>query len=77
MLSLCLLLKFMQGPAAPLMPSATGSIFKKLEIQLNEILRWPETVTFEEMNLEGPHFLWRVIMREAHEQKTKRRGGSP
>jgi hypothetical protein len=33
---------------------------------LDEMLRWPEPVTFEEMNIEGPNEIMRIVLRMAH-----------
>lgn len=40
---------------------------KKIEERLNDITRWPEAVTYEEMNQRGPGPLERIILRVAHE----------
>lgn len=39
-----------------------------IDAQLSEILRWPEAVTFEEMNLRKPTWLLRVALQFAHQQ---------
>ena len=39
----------------------------QLECRLTDVLRWPEVVTFEEMNLKGPHQLMRILFKVAHE----------
>jgi len=44
---------------------------KKLDAidgQLSEILRWPEAVTFEEMNQKAPSSWLRSVLKFAHEQ---------
>jgi hypothetical protein len=40
----------------------------KLEGWLDEKLRWPEAVTYEEMNVEGPDELLRIVMKMARQQ---------
>jgi hypothetical protein len=42
---------------------------KQLEQLLDEQLRWPEAVTFEEMNVRGPDNIVRFFMRTFHEQE--------
>ncbi len=37
----------------------------KLEEWLTEKLRWPEAVTFEEMNIDGPAEVLRLLMKMA------------
>jgi Family of unknown function (DUF5677) len=44
-----------------------------IERELDEVLRWPEAVTFEEMNQKPPGFLMRLLAKVAHENKTVRR----
>ncbi|HEY8100392.1 MAG TPA: DUF5677 domain-containing protein [Burkholderiaceae bacterium] len=39
----------------------------KLEAWLDEKLRWPEAVTFEEMNVEGPAEVLRIVMKMARQ----------
>ena len=41
------------------------------EKYLNFILRWPEPVTFEEMNLKGPGQLMRILLKVGHEHEAK------
>lgn len=65
--SLMLLLKLFDGPAESILPDITQKIISKLKEQLNDPIRWPETVTFEELNLESPSSLSRVFQRIAHE----------
>jgi hypothetical protein len=42
---------------------------------LDDSLRWPEAVTFEEMNQRNPNALIRVVLKVAHLEKTKKRPG--
>jgi hypothetical protein len=44
---------------------------KHLRHMLDEQLRWPEAVTYEEMNQNGPGNILRIFLRVFHEQKTK------
>lgn len=67
--SLLLLLKLLRGPAATLLPDIAQKVVAALENNLNEPIRWPETVTFEELNLEGPGSLIRILLRAAHDTK--------
>lgn len=48
------------------------SFMKKLDgisLQLAEIIRWPEAVTFEEMNLREPGWFLRTVLKVAHDEK--------
>lgn len=49
--SLLLLLRLLRGPAAKLLPDIARKVVAALENRLNELIRWPEAVTFEELNL--------------------------
>lgn len=42
-------------------------MLKKIEEHLKGITRWPEAVTYEEMNQRGPGPLERIILKVAHE----------
>lgn len=42
----------------------------ELEQRLNQQLRWPEAVTFEEMNIEGPKEIMRILIQSAYEDKS-------
>ena len=44
---------------------------KHLRHSLDEQLRWPEAVTYEEMNQQGPDSLLRAFFQAFHEQKTR------
>ncbi len=67
--SLMLFLQLIRGPAATLLPSSAQSIISTLQSHLDQPLRWPEVVTFEELNMQSPKFLMRVLYRAAHEAK--------
>lgn len=41
----------------------------ELEKDLNEQLRWPEAVTFEEMNLKKPNDIMRILLKSIYESK--------
>ena len=64
---LMLLLQFMRGPAVTLLPANASPILAALQQRLDKPLRWPEDVTFEEMNLKGPGSVSRILMRAVHE----------
>ena len=72
--SLLLLLKMLQGPAARLVPDTSKGVIAALDVCLNKPLRWPETVTFEELNLEGPGTFERMVLRVAHESESSSDG---
>jgi Family of unknown function (DUF5677) len=67
--SLLLLLRLLRGPAAQLLPSFTEDTIVALQKRLDDVVRWPEAVTFEEMNVRGPGGLSRILMRLAYEGK--------
>ena len=51
--------------------AASKSFLKKLDAldkQIGDILRWPEAVTYEEMNWKEPSWLSRAALKFAHEQ---------
>ncbi|MFS2036551.1 DUF5677 domain-containing protein [Polaromonas sp. CT11-55] len=74
--SLLLLLKLLRGPAATFLPDIAQKIVIALETRLNEPIRWPEAVTYEELNLEGPTSIMRIFLRATHEIKSEvKRGG--
>lgn len=68
--SLLLLLRLLRGPAAKLLPDIAQKVVAALENRLNELIRWPEAVTFEELNLEGPGSIMRILLRAAHDTKS-------
>lgn len=49
------------------------NVVKEMETSLSERLRWPELVTFEEMNQTNPNELMRAVLRVAHEERIKSR----
>ena len=60
--ALMLLLHLVRGPAACIIPSDAASSISALQSHLDSRPRWPEDVTFEEMNQNGPG-----LLRAAHE----------
>lgn len=67
--SLLLLFRLMRGPAAHIIPAEAAAPLDGLKQYLDEMLRWPEAVTFEELNLEGPNPIMRIALRMVHESK--------
>jgi hypothetical protein len=65
--ALMLLLRLLRGPAATLMSPDVSPIIQALEVQLEQPLRWPEDITFEEMNIKGPGIFVRMFLRIARE----------
>lgn len=65
--SLMLFLQLLRGPASSLLPDSTQGTISALQSKLNEPLRWPEAVTFEELNLQSPKAFTRVLYRAAHD----------
>jgi hypothetical protein len=64
--SLMLFLQLLRGPASSLLPDSAQGTISALQSKLDEPLRWPEAVTFEELNLQGPKFVMRALYRAAH-----------
>ena len=46
----------------------------EMQMVLDDRLRWPEAVTFEEMNIKGPNELWRAVLKVVHLEKVKNKG---
>lgn len=67
--SIFLLLKLLRGPARRLLPLKAVENLSELESSLTKPLRWPELVTYEELNLRGPNPLLRFALKFAHESK--------
>ncbi len=67
--SLLLFLKMCRFLGKSLFDQQSEEIFGSLDKCLNEPLRWPEAVTFEEMNLKSPGYLSRTIARFTHDHK--------
>jgi hypothetical protein len=65
--SVYLLLLLLRGPGASLVPEKALSILTSIDDELHDILRWPEAVTFEEMNLRGPHPLTRMLLKATND----------
>lgn len=61
--ALLLLLRLLRGPVSNLLPPDVEPTLLVLEEKLQEPLRWPELVTFEEMNLNGPPTIARMMMK--------------
>lgn len=49
------------------------NVIKEMREILDERLRWPEAVTYEEMNQPNPNELIRAVLLVAHREKVKRR----
>lgn len=64
--ALFLLLRILRGPASSLVSTESSGILDRLLERLDEQLRWPETVTFEEMNLVAPGPIQRILLRAGH-----------
>lgn len=60
--SVYLLVRLLRGPAIGLTTNAIDEILTNLEGDLSEVIRWPEVVTFEEMNIKGPPQLLRLLL---------------
>lgn len=67
--SLFLLVRLFRGPATSLLPNDAARLIDALEGVLDETLRWPEAVTYEELNIDGPKSFMRILLRAAHEAK--------
>lgn len=65
--SVMLLLQLIRGPARGIIPSEALQAVSELQTCLDDEMRWPEDVTFEEFNLKGPGTLQRILLRVAHE----------
>jgi hypothetical protein len=48
-------------------------VIKKLQALMDDRLRWPEAVTFEEMNERNPNEVMRIVLKVAHLENTKKR----
>jgi hypothetical protein len=70
-----LLLRLLEGSGNALVPAAARPLLDELRAELGEQLRWPEAVTFEEMNVEAPGPLLRVLLRVVHDDETKNSDG--
>lgn len=75
--SLYLLIRLLDGPAAALVPPRVPRLLDQLRSELEEQLRWPEAVTFEEMNAEVPGPIVRILLRVAHQEGLKKTGKPP
>lgn len=57
-----LFLRLLRGPARSLKEPKTDGLLDLLEGDLSEVIRWPELVTYEEMNLKGPSQVQRLLL---------------
>lgn len=57
-----LFLRLLRGPARELRDSTADALLDSLEGDLSEVIRWPELVTYEEMNLKGPSQIQRLLL---------------
>jgi hypothetical protein len=48
-------------------PDKVEHLLVEIDRYTRELLRWPELVTFEELNLDGPGILQRILLRVAEE----------
>ena len=48
-------------------PAAVRRSLEAITSRINGILRWPELVTYEEMNQDGPHVIMRIALRAAYD----------
>ena len=70
--SLYMLTQFCRTFRAELnLSTAFMEVLNKLEATLNEALRWPEVVTFEEMNQPNPNEIMRAVLFVAHQERVK------
>lgn len=67
--SVMLLLKLLRGPAIQLVSQEVRIVLDQLEEGLNRPIRWPEIVTYEELNIESPSAFIRIALQVAHEIK--------
>jgi hypothetical protein len=49
--------------------NAVEELLQRLRSELTGTLRWPELVTFEELNLAGPTFLQRILFSVANNER--------
>tara|TARA_B100001540_G_scaffold12936_1_gene11383 strand:- start:5672 stop:6598 length:927 start_codon:yes stop_codon:yes gene_type:complete len=70
--SVMLLLKLLRGPAMILFSDELMEIIDQLEDILDKPLRWPELVTYEELNIEGPGVVHRLALQFIHEKKLEK-----
>ncbi|NKI33615.1 hypothetical protein HFP89_00360 [Wenzhouxiangella sp. XN79A] len=69
--STMLLAKLFKGPADEIIPKEAVANVDGIEHCIDQILRWPEAVTFEELNVSGPNPFVRIALKVAHESKEK------
>jgi len=64
--ALYLLIRLLRGPGRALLIALPDlKLVDDLEETLEDILRWPEAVTFEELNLKGPPPIMRILYKAA------------
>lgn len=49
-----------------------SKIVDELQAELHKMIRWPEAVTHEELNLRPPSFLTRILLRGSHEREKQK-----
>jgi hypothetical protein len=57
-----LFLRLLRGPLGGLRDPKMDALLDSLEGDLSEVIRWPELVTYEEMNLKGPSQVQRLLL---------------
>lgn len=68
--ALFLLLRILSGPACSLVSTESSGVLERLLERLDQQLRRPETLTFEEMNLVAPGTIQRILLRADHSRTT-------
>jgi len=61
--------RLLKGPANTLLDTQTEKAVNDLMEVIQSQLRWPELVTYEELNLEGPSTALRIVLRAATQMK--------
>lgn len=67
--SLLLLVEMLNGPGKDLLAANSHILVKEMQEYLRRLIRWPELVTFEELNKENPSDILRILARSMHESK--------
>jgi hypothetical protein len=67
-----LFLRLLRGPVRGLHDSKMATLLDSLEGDLSEVIRWPELVTYEEMNLKGPSQVQRLLLWAGYEANADR-----
>jgi transposase len=63
------LVRAVAGKSADEMDATFLEAVRSLEQKLNDELRWPEALTYEEMNVEDPGAILRLVLKQAHADK--------